>query len=334
MTAWQMRIAFSIFFLFVVFNSGLKSQTNYLTPQTFEELRDSLVGTWGVVELVNNSWGNCLPYFEYYQFQTLSIPTDYISDSLNNKLVGCTWDTSGAILNTWSWHIGYIPNISGNPVIGFIGSPGNSCDFYTIGSETFFASGQFVIDGSFLRYKRISKEPYGPCLPNNPAIFDSLNYFDTIYIVDTSYVVGEEIILDTLYNLDTTYNIISTIVRDTALINDTLLITETYVNNDTINIYSGIIKFQNSHHIKIYPNPVKNLLKLEIDCSILNNRTQLIDVHIYDYNGRIVWQDNRKFTDCQEQIINTEELEGGVYFIQITSISGDKYFAKFFKESY
>ncbi len=84
----------------------------------------------------------------------------------------------------------------------------------------------------------------------------------------------------------------------------------------------GIIEFKNNSNISLYPNPTNSTL------NIVDEQNQLINstIEITNYLGQCV------FSDTFSNQIDVSHFSSGVYTINIKSISGELYHAKFVKE--
>lgn len=73
--------------------------------------------------------------------------------------------------------------------------------------------------------------------------------------------------------------------------------------------------------LKVYPNPVQNILHIEIS----SQKQQIENIQIIDINGRIIF-------NSYQSTINTSELSQGIYFYQVEMSDGELVRGKFVKE--
>ncbi len=89
-----------------------------------------------------------------------------------------------------------------------------------------------------------------------------------------------------------------------------------------INLLSGVDEYSGTH-TRLFPNPVKNFLNIQLD-KIYSNFT----INIYDLSGKLVMQNN--FTYTNKAMINFD-VSDGFYFVSIVSKETNQIF-KVFKE--
>jgi len=79
----------------------------------------------------------------------------------------------------------------------------------------------------------------------------------------------------------------------------------------------------NESHLRIFPNPVKDILSLEMDKNVMGV------LEIFNSQGRIVLQkDIQSESDLQ---VDVDDLPSGFYILTVIS-SEDIYFGKFLKK--
>lgn len=88
----------------------------------------------------------------------------------------------------------------------------------------------------------------------------------------------------------------------------------------------GLIENSASAKINIYPNPVTDKLKIELDNSSFNKS---LNVSVTDLNGKIIKENNFIYESNTE--INVSDLKAGFYILNISS-GGVSYNKKFVKE--
>ena len=78
----------------------------------------------------------------------------------------------------------------------------------------------------------------------------------------------------------------------------------------------GMPTFEPTTNLSCYPNPVRDVLTIEINDFSSDNGL----IQIYSENGQLVWEQN---TQLQDKInLNVDFLSSGIYFVKI--ISGKK----------
>jgi len=68
----------------------------------------------------------------------------------------------------------------------------------------------------------------------------------------------------------------------------------------------------------VSPNPFQNLLSVEI---IVMKKTDL-EIELTDVAGKIIFSKNINIQEQHQQLIDTEKLEGGIYFVNLRSGNG------------
>lgn len=94
-----------------------------------------------------------------------------------------------------------------------------------------------------------------------------------------------------------------------------------YYDNIKINGVSLAVSDLNKGNIKLYPNPVKDILKLN-----LPNGEKISAIEVYNTAGQKI----SEFKDVQE--INLSQLKSGVYIINLKNGKGQIYSSKIIKE--
>lgn len=89
---------------------------------------------------------------------------------------------------------------------------------------------------------------------------------------------------------------------------------------DNISVYEGpdpvgLPKFQSGFYSHLFPNPVKNRLRIEWDAQ----SQEILKIRIYDLQGRVIWKDELAGNKAD---IDVSELSKGVYVLQIQSKDG------------
>lgn len=84
---------------------------------------------------------------------------------------------------------------------------------------------------------------------------------------------------------------------------------------------SGINENKNGNTIQIYPNPFYDVIKIH------DNLAQLKSIEIIDINGKKVYQSLEKISET----LDLNELERGIYFIQMNLKNGTSKFEKLIK---
>jgi hypothetical protein len=74
-----------------------------------------------------------------------------------------------------------------------------------------------------------------------------------------------------------------------------------------------IVKTEDQASVKIYPNPAKNKISLQVQ----GFEPGIAQVKITDTKGKLCRQDNRLLTNGQEEIAMFLSLMPGIYFISI-----------------
>lgn len=76
----------------------------------------------------------------------------------------------------------------------------------------------------------------------------------------------------------------------------------------------------------VYPNPVSNEMWVQIPINIYEKAPIII---IVDLLGKIVWQQKARYA---LESINTEQINAGIYFLNVETESGDKLTQRFIKQ--
>ena len=86
------------------------------------------------------------------------------------------------------------------------------------------------------------------------------------------------------------------------------------VDHDGKFMYSNVVavNFQANSTVSVYPNPVKDQLHIQ-----LSKETLILDVAVYDLNGKLVWKENLAKTS--EVNLNVKDWTAGVYVVKITT---------------
>jgi hypothetical protein len=83
----------------------------------------------------------------------------------------------------------------------------------------------------------------------------------------------------------------------------------------------GTITNESMLGLKIFPNPVNNILNIKSDSNI-------DEIQIFDLNGRLIFNENY---NSENIIVNTEQLSAGMFLIRIKTqngISNEKFMKK------
>ena len=68
--------------------------------------------------------------------------------------------------------------------------------------------------------------------------------------------------------------------------------------------------------LTVYPNPVKDVLTI----SYQKEKTGVVRIKIFDFNGRVVLQSEaQKDNTLLDKSINVSSLKPGIYYLQVTS---------------
>jgi hypothetical protein len=86
----------------------------------------------------------------------------------------------------------------------------------------------------------------------------------------------------------------------------------------------GTSNFENNKKLQLYPNPATNELNIELDTD-----TNKYDITIYNLFGSVVFESKNK--DSNDKQININNLNSGVYFVQITDDENEVYQKKLIK---
>lgn len=92
---------------------------------------------------------------------------------------------------------------------------------------------------------------------------------------------------------------------------------------NTIGI-KDVYRSTNPNQLKVYPNPTKNLLFLNIELQ----KTNLVNVNIFNMYGQII---KSKPMNSVDESIDVSDLSNGVYLIRL-NIDGENYTTKFIKQ--
>jgi hypothetical protein len=88
--------------------------------------------------------------------------------------------------------------------------------------------------------------------------------------------------------------------------------------SNTINVVvSGNNTISNNVSIKVYPNPVRGILTLEI----IPEKLEKFTLELYNYLGNKVYESSMQISDVYSKRINVSEYPAGVYLLKISSIN-------------
>jgi hypothetical protein len=73
--------------------------------------------------------------------------------------------------------------------------------------------------------------------------------------------------------------------------------------------------FDLQNAVKIYPNPVSNILNISFNSDEFKNSVG--SIQIVDISGRVLFQGEKVFIQQGEMNINTVEYPNGTYFLQL-----------------
>ncbi len=107
----------------------------------------------------------------------------------------------------------------------------------------------------------------------------------------------------------------------TATFGSKLIVDDVKINP----LKTNVINNNFSLNTLVYPNPCSNYI------TIKNDLETIINVEVFNSNGQAVLQKNLENKN-EIQYVNTSSIPLGIYFLQITSLSGKKYSTKFVKE--
>lgn len=85
--------------------------------------------------------------------------------------------------------------------------------------------------------------------------------------------------------------------------------------NLSTNQVSKVSETQTQYDIKIFPNPSKNILNIEINSSEINS----FDTEIYDLQGKMIFMRNHK---ANKSTINITSISKGIYLLKIKDKNG------------
>jgi hypothetical protein len=88
---------------------------------------------------------------------------------------------------------------------------------------------------------------------------------------------------------------------------------------------NNLTKMEGNLNVKLYPNPASTKL-------IITSETTIKEIYIYDLVGKLVKQMNKENTKTKETEITIDELNTGIYFIQLVDVFDSKWSSKFIKE--
>ena len=92
-----------------------------------------------------------------------------------------------------------------------------------------------------------------------------------------------------------------------------------YIDNIDFDVPTSIKNIISNNNLNIYPNPVKDLVAF--------NNSGLSTVQIYDVQGKIVYS-----SKLSSKTINVENLNSGIYFINVINVENKTFTGKFIKE--
>ncbi len=101
---------------------------------------------------------------------------------------------------------------------------------------------------------------------------------------------------------------------------------DTITQNITISGIVGLENLSALNKIVSYPNPVSDVLNIELNNTSILNAT----ITISDLSGRVLMNNNNLIQSGNTMRINTNELNAGVYFLNVQTIEGTKVL-KFYK---
>jgi len=170
-----------------------------------------------------------------------------------------------------------------------LGTGINSGYVYSVALQS---DGKIIIGGSFTSYNEN--------LINNLARLNSDGSFDNTFVTGT----GPDNDVHKIEEIQTGKLIICGQFSNYNGVNITK-IAKIYTNNP--NYIADNKQFKN---IKIYPNPVNDLLKIDFDKINID-----LEINIYDIVGKNIYSANEK--NIESLNINTSELKTGIYFLKI-----------------
>jgi hypothetical protein len=106
---------------------------------------------------------------------------------------------------------------------------------------------------------------------------------------------------------------------DSLTINSNISVTANFTQ------ISSLISSQTDSEIKIYPNPAKNMLMIELP----NEFAQKAEIRLYDYTGRLIFS---KEVQGSDHSIDMKDLPAGVYLIKISDINANSITKRILKQ--
>lgn len=158
-----------------------------------------------------------------------------------------------------------------------------------------------------------------------PQTYTNTKINDTTLRISITLNVTGTYYLDTFWfrkvrEIPNSLSIIVTTTDSTG--NCTQVLTSFYVTNNPTN---SVNELSTKNKISIYPNPATTKLTITYE-------TAIKEIYIYDVLGKLVKQVNLENTNTKSNEIAIDELNKGVYIIQVVDVFNAKLSSKFIKE--
>lgn len=237
----------------------------------------------------------------------------YLACNLSNRVAAIA-SVTGAMLNFWST---CTPNPSRPfPVMEIHGTADGTVPYN--GDGTFYPTDSTV--KKWRVYNNCNPTPITYSVPN-------INTSDNSTAVNYKYTGGTNGADVELYKVTGGShswpggaNVIANTNQDFSATVEIWRFFRKYKLNQFIsNVGINELAYKNSD-VKIYPNPTTNILKLEF----VNNESVITSIEIADITGKLIKKENPSL------LINVNDLNEGVYFLTVKTISGS-FYKKFVK---
>jgi Secretion system C-terminal sorting domain/PKD domain/SprB repeat len=200
---------------------------------------------------------------------------------------------------------------------------------WLVDADTCTASASFFVD------EPGTPNPYDTLFAS--AVDTCINFvWDSVYV--QSYVqtgpntvlvtwvftgAGQTAIVEVEYQVPQSGNYY--IVLDVNCVTKTLY---TFIDSYFIDLTASITENTNIEELNIYPNPVNNILNIDLKM----NKSENITIKVFNTLGQTLISDKQTVQDGATSLsYNTESLESGIYFISIISESNEIKTLKFIK---
>jgi PKD repeat protein len=171
----------------------------------------------------------------------------------------------------------------------------------------------FSIDSTILIVQEKLEIPDVNCEILNDTLFATWNIIETADYYSYSFDFGLtwESIYDTAFAIYTPETFLNLLVRTNR--DNGCLFSDSFVNLCTL---TSIKNHYDIFDAKIYPNPVKNDLKINILTS-----EEIVNLKIYNYLGESILFDLNKINTNNVQIIFKNRIQSGIYLIRLNNLS-------------